>query len=66
MLLQIFKGAILHEANLELSYLASANFANADLTSAKLSSEYPYDVYYNNETAFNPKFNPEAMGWKKL
>lgn len=61
-----FQSAILHEVNFKSAYLAQANFAGADLTKAKLPSEYPYDVYYDERTAFDCDFDPKLVGWKKI
>ncbi len=61
-----FKSAILHEVDFSSAYLARANFAGADLNKAKLPLDYPYDVYYDEETAFDHDFDPERVGWKKI
>ena len=61
-----FKSTILHEVDFQSAYLAQANFAGADLNKAKLPLDYPYDVYYDDETAFDPDFDPQRVGWKKI
>lgn len=61
-----FQSAILHEVDFQSAYLAQANFAGADLNKAKLPLDYPYDVYYDNETTFDRDFNPQQVGWKKI
>lgn len=61
-----FKSAILHEVDFSLAYLARANFAGADLNKAKLPLDCPYDVYYDEETAFDRDFDPTLVGWKKI
>ena len=61
-----FTSATLHNVNLQSSYLEKANFAKADLTKAKLSLDYPYDVYYDRQTIFDHDFDPELRGWKLI
>lgn len=61
-----FQSAILHKVDFKSAYLAQANFAGADLTKAKLPLDYPYDVYYDSNTAFDHDFNPELVGWTKI
>ncbi|MDJ0595719.1 MAG: pentapeptide repeat-containing protein [Pleurocapsa sp. MO_226.B13] len=61
-----FQSAVLHEVDFKLAYLAQVNFAGADLTKAKLPLDYHYDVYYDRYTAFDPDFDPERAGWKKI
>ena len=54
----------LRRANLQSAHLALVNFAGADLTEAKLPSDYPYEVYYDQDTIFDADFVPKLMGWK--
>ena len=61
-----FQSAILHEADFESAYLAQANFAKADLNKAKLPHDFPYDVYYDDETIFDRDFDPQLVGWKNI
>ena len=61
-----FQSAILHEVNFQSAYLAQANFAKADLDKAKLPHDFPYDVYYDDETTFDRDFDPQLVGWKNI
>ena len=61
-----FQSAILHEVNFQSAHLALVNFAGADLSNAKLPLDYPYDVYYDEHTSFDPEFEPKIMGWKRI
>ncbi|MDJ0532002.1 MAG: pentapeptide repeat-containing protein [Xenococcaceae cyanobacterium MO_207.B15] len=61
-----FQSANLQGANLQKAYLSQASFAGANLTQAKLPIEYPYTVYYDKHTCFDPDFNPKQMGWQKI
>lgn len=61
-----FKSAILHEVNFQSAYLAKANFSGSDLSRALLPLDYPYDVFYDKDTIFNPDFDPKVMGWKNI
>lgn len=61
-----FTSVILHGVDFQSSYLAQANFAGADLTNAKLPLDYPYDVYYDQNTIFDHDFDPELRGWKQV
>lgn len=61
-----FQSAILHEVDFQSACLAQANFAGADLNKAKLPLDYSYDVYYDDETAFDRDFDPQQVGWKKI
>ena len=54
----------LRRANLQFAHLALVNFAGANLIEAKLSSNYPYEVYYDKDTIFDADFDPKLMGWK--
>lgn len=58
-----FQSAILHEVDFQSAYLAQANFSGADLTKANLAVDYPYEVYYDKYTIFDPDFNPNLAGW---
>lgn len=59
-----FKDAILLEVDFRGAYLAQADFSGADLTTAKLPSEYPYEVYYDKYTSFPQDFDAGSKGWK--
>ncbi len=59
-----FQAANLQAADLREAHLLNASFAAADLRAAKLESAYSYDVYYDNQTAFDSTFNPQKAGWK--
>jgi uncharacterized protein YjbI with pentapeptide repeats len=61
-----FKEASLQGADLQDAYLFHASFVAADLRGAKLAEEYTYEVYYNNATCFDPSFNPDQAGWKRI
>jgi hypothetical protein len=61
-----FQSAILHEANFQSAYLAQVSFAGADLTKAKLPLDYPYEVYYDQDTCFDHDFDPKIVGWTKI
>ena len=61
-----FQSAVLHEADFQSAYLAQANFAGADLNQAKLPSDFPYEVYYDDETTFDRDFDPQLVGWKNI
>ncbi|MEM8675832.1 MAG: pentapeptide repeat-containing protein [Cyanobacteria bacterium P01_G01_bin.67] len=61
-----FRAAILQEVNLQASYLSQANFAGADLSKAKLPLDYPYDVYYDQDTIFDHDFDPKLRGWTQI
>lgn len=61
-----FQSANLKGADLTQAYLSGASFAGANLTYAKLSREYPYDVYYDRQTRFDSNFDPKLAGWKEL
>ncbi|HHP7231571.1 MAG TPA: pentapeptide repeat-containing protein [Xenococcaceae cyanobacterium] len=58
-----FQAANLQGANLAKAYLAQVSFAGANLTQAKLPTDYPYIVYYDRQTRFDPNFDPKLMGW---
>ncbi len=59
-LIYYFQQAALTEA-----YLYQADFSAADLREAKLSSEYSYEVYYDENTRFDSDIEPHLRGWKK-
>lgn len=59
-----FTAASLQEADFTKAYLFRAFFGSADLRGAKLTSEYPYEVYYDEKTLFDSNFNPQQAGWK--
>ncbi|MEM8717821.1 MAG: pentapeptide repeat-containing protein [Cyanobacteria bacterium P01_G01_bin.39] len=61
-----FSSAILQQVNLTSSYLAQANFAGADLTKATLPGDFPYEVYYDQNTIFDHDFDPQSGGWTKV
>lgn len=61
----IFDRANLQGVNLDNAYLLKTWFLNTDLRGAKLPTEYPYDVYYNEQTLFDSSFDPVAAGWIK-
>ncbi len=61
-----FTRANLQEADLREAYLFQASFAGANLRKAKLPQEYAYEVYYNSQTCFDPDFNPQQAGWRKI
>ena len=61
----VFDHANLQNADLDNAYLLKTWFLNADLRGAKLPAEYPYDVYYNEQTLFDSSFDPLAAGWIK-
>ncbi len=60
-----FHKASLKQADLTEAYLFQANFSAADLRETKLAAEYPYEVYYDEQTCFDSSINPQSMGWKK-
>lgn len=59
-----FTAASLQEVDFSDAYLFHAFFGSADLRGAKLASEYPYEVYYDQKTLFDCNFNPQQAGWK--
>jgi uncharacterized protein YjbI with pentapeptide repeats len=61
-----FTQANLQQADLTEAYLLNTMFAKADLRSAKLPTEYTYEVYYDSETMFNDSFDPKQAGWTKI
>ena len=61
-----FTKANLQGADLTKAYLFNTIFAGTDLSTTRLPSEYPYEVYYNSDTVFNSNFNPKQAGWKKV
>ncbi|MEL6442496.1 MAG: pentapeptide repeat-containing protein [Cyanobacteria bacterium J06621_8] len=61
-----FTKANLQGADLREAYLFNTVFAGADLRNAKLSEEYSYDVFYDSKTIFDPQFEPQHAGWRKL
>ena len=61
-----FSSAILQQVNFTSSYLAQANFAGADLTKATLPLDFPYEVYYDQNTIFDHDFDPQLRGWTKV
>ncbi|MEM6610710.1 MAG: pentapeptide repeat-containing protein [Cyanobacteria bacterium P01_C01_bin.72] len=61
-----FTKANLQGADLREAHLLNAIFAGADLREAKLSTEYPYEVYYDSQTNFDEQFEPQQAGWKKI
>ncbi|GAB4536199.1 MAG: hypothetical protein Tsb0014_23780 [Pleurocapsa sp.] len=61
-----FQATILHKADLRSAYLAQVNFAGADLTNTQLPYDFPYDIFYDENTRFDWDFNPQSMGWKKI
>jgi len=61
-----FTKANLQGADLRDAHLFNTIFAGADLRETKLSSEYPYEVYYDAKTIFDDNFKPQQAGWKQL
>ena len=61
-----FSSAILRGVDFQSSHLEKANFSGADLTQARLTLDYPYEVYYDQYTIFDHDFNPEFVGWKQV
>lgn len=61
-----FTKANLQQADLRDAHLMNTVFAGTDLRDAKLPTEYSYDVFYDSKTAFDPQFEPQQAGWKKL
>lgn len=61
-----FTKANLQGADLRNAHLFNVIFSGADLRETKLPTEYPYDVYYDSKTIFDPSFDPQQAGWKQL
>ena len=61
-----FTKANLQGADLRQAHLFNAVFAGADLREAKLANEYPYEVFYDSKTTFDPEFEPKKAGWKQI
>lgn len=61
-----FTKANLQGADLRAAYLFNAIFAGADLRETQLLNEYPYEVYYDSQTIFDDRFEPQTAGWKQL
>jgi uncharacterized protein YjbI with pentapeptide repeats len=61
-----FTKANLQGADLSNAHLYNTVFAGADLREAKLPEEYHYEVFYDAQTTFDERFEPEKAGWKKM
>ncbi len=61
-----FTKANLKGADLRNAHLFNAIFAGADLRGTKLPTEYTYEVYYDSQTIFDDRFEPQQAGWKQL
>ncbi len=61
-----FTKANLQGADLTGAYLLNTIFAGADLRKSRLSTKYPYEVYYDADTIFDDDFDPQQAGWKKI